>query len=73
MCFERAFPRSQAAFRDARGQLDGFAQRLRGLPPALRRRLDDTGIAGTAIHYPFSYDVARWLARRVPGRVSIDW
>jgi hypothetical protein len=73
MCFEHAFPRSQGAFRDARGQLDGFAQRLGGLPPALRRKLDDTGMAGTSIHYPFSYDVARWLARRVPGRVSIDW
>lgn len=40
---------------------------------AERERLDDTGIAGTKICYAFSFDVAHWLARKCPGRVSIDW
>jgi len=29
--------------------------------------------ASTSIHYSFSFEVARWLARKVPGEVSIDW
>ena len=73
LCFERAFPRTPERFRHACEQLEDFAERLAGVPSTLRRRLDDTGIGGTAIHYPFSYDVARWLARRVPGAVRIDW
>jgi hypothetical protein len=38
-----------------------------------RRALADTGIAGTVLRYPFSFEVARWLARTSPGAVSIDW
>lgn len=29
--------------------------------------------AATELYYPFSFDVARWLARTSPGAVSIDW
>ena len=25
------------------------------------------------VHYSFSFEVARWLARRCPGELSIDW
>ena len=28
---------------------------------------------GTVLRYPFSFEVARWLARTSPGAVSIDW
>lgn len=73
MCFERAFPHTAERFRRACKALANFARHLEALPPTLRRSLDDSGMGGTPVHYPFSYDVARWLARRVPGGVCIDW
>ena len=66
LCFARAFPASIAAHHDAQAQLVEFGSRFRNRP-------DDSGIAGTSVYYSFSYDVARWLARRAPGEVSIDW
>jgi hypothetical protein len=66
LCFARAFPESIAAHDDAQAQLLEFENKFRDRP-------DDTGIAGTLVYYSFSYEVARWLARRAPGEVSIDW
>jgi hypothetical protein len=36
-------------------------------------RLADTGVAGTAIHYPFFADTAAWLAQRFPRQLHVDW
>jgi hypothetical protein len=38
-----------------------------------RDALEDTGIAGTTIHYRFYWEMARWLARRWPRQLAIDW
>ncbi|MDH3614668.1 MAG: hypothetical protein OES10_15500 [Gammaproteobacteria bacterium] len=73
LCFERAFPASLAEQRKARAQLLGFEDRVMALPRTDRSKLWDSGIAGTPVHYRFSFEVARWLARRAPGEVSIDW
>ena len=70
LCYARAFPESPDSFRDARRQL---ANQLGSLSTSARNELVDTGIGGTAIHYRFSFHVARWLARKAPGAVSIDW
>ena len=37
-----------------------------------RAALAGSGIAGTAIPYPFFYATALWLARRFPGRLELD-
>ena len=73
LCFDRAFPASAARYRAAVASLGTFADELAALPRTARAQLADTGIAGTAIYYRFSYPVARWLARKAPGAVSIDW
>ena len=73
LCFKRAFPTSQAERRMAQSQLLAFEQCVAALPRAARSKLWDSGIASTRIHYRFSFDVARWLAQRAPGEVSIDW
>ena len=73
LCFVRAFPTSQAEWRKAQSTLLGYEQSVAAQSRAARSKLWDSGIAGTRIHYRFSYAVARWLARRAPGRVSIDW
>ncbi len=58
LCFQRAFPRTVDERHAAESELD---------------RISESGIAGTTIHYRFSFDVAKWLARRAPGCVSVDW
>lgn len=73
LCFIRAFPDTVAHYRQARYQLLSFENRVCRLPVAARSALWDSGIVGTPIHYAFSFEVASWMARRVPGAVSIDW
>jgi hypothetical protein len=65
LCFDRAFPESLTCHRHAHSELRKFAQQVYDLP--------DTGIAGTRIHYRFSFEVARWLGKKCPGAITIDW
>jgi len=66
LCFSRAFPNTLIEYRDAHQQLRKFERRA-------GKNLSDSGIAGTRLHYRFSFHVAKWLARKAPGTVSIDW
>ena len=70
-CFLRAYPDSDAVLTEAERLLAAFAGR--GDLQRHRHALVDTGIAGTATHYRFFAPTARWLARRFPGRIAIDW
>lgn len=73
LCFIRAFPDSPAHRRLAQAELAGMERRVEGLVAAEQSKLRDTGIIGTPVQYAYSYEVATWLQRRVPGSVSIDW
>ncbi len=67
----RAYPDDQAVAAEAERMARGFARR-----PDLRRHRDallSSGIAGTDIAYPFFADTARWLARKWPSRLDLDW
>ena len=66
LCFRRAFPASPGERRDAHRQLLDFES-------SGRSDMHDSGIAGTRLHYRFSFYVAKWLARKAPGTISIDW
>ena len=66
LCFSRAFPNTLSEHRDAHQQLREFERRA-------GKKLSDSGIAGTRLHYRFSFHVAKWLSRKAPGTVSIDW
>jgi hypothetical protein len=71
LCFLRAYPDNQTVLDTVERMLVRFECR-----PDLRRfrkALADTGVAGTAIHYVFFWFTAQWLARRWPGRLTIDW
>ncbi|NOT29793.1 MAG: hypothetical protein HOP15_05005 [Planctomycetes bacterium] len=71
LCFLRAYPDDAAVLAQVTRMLEGFARRA-----DLRRhaaRLADTGIAGTAIRYPFFADTAAWLAERFPRELGLDW
>jgi len=78
LLFQRAFPSSPGAIRQADRQLFSFARRI--------DRLRDThvdlspfedpavsGIAGTSLSAVFSYEVARQLFARYPRNLAIDW
>ena len=73
LCHQRAFASSAVERKAADRKLREFESDLLQLTRVERGKLIDSGITGTHIHYAFSFDVARWLARKVPGAVSIDW
>lgn len=73
LCFERAFPRSIQECRSANDELGDFALQLSKQPASAESELIDSGIAGTVVCYRFSFDVAKWLAAKAQGAVSIDW
>lgn len=69
--FARAYPDDARVLAAAEALLAGFSER-RDLARC-RAALADSGIAGTDVLYPFFYPTARWLARRFPDRLTIDW
>ena len=71
LCFLEAFPDNASLLADVRRLLLRFDRRadLR----RFRRKLADTGIAGTDTVYPFYYPTALWLVRRWGDRLRIDW
>src|SRR5262245_25244137 len=71
LCFLRAYPDDRAVLSRVEALLDRFAARR-----DLRRHaraLADSGIAGTPIRYAFFAPTARWLARRFPDELTIEW
>ncbi len=76
--FLRAFPAGARIRQKTESILKTFAGRV----AALKKSGNDltafdpesvSGIAGTEIVDTFNYEVTRWLARRYPGRLKIEW
>lgn len=78
LLFLRAHPRSAGILTRVDALLDATharVERLRAAGADLSP-LDEhevAGIAGTAITMAFTFDAARWLVHRFPGRVTIAW
>ena len=71
LCFLRAYPDDAGVLARVSSMLARFARR-----PDLRRHrraLRVSGIAGTAIRFPFFAGTARWLAARWADRLTVDW
>jgi len=74
----RAFPASATVLRATRQLLDTFVERVDRLRK-IGADLDDldplevSGIAGTVMQDAIGFDLARWLIRRMPGKVEIAW
>ena len=78
LLFIRAYPHNAAVLRKAERLLDTFIHRVERLRAAgADMEVFDpeqvSGIAGTTMRDTWNYDVVRWLARRFPRNVSIDW
>jgi len=78
LMFLRAFPQNPSVLRKTESLLNHFWKKV----DALRRSgadmdafdpLEVSGIAGTTMEDTLSFDVARWLVRRLPGQVEIAW
>lgn len=71
LCFLRAYPDGPELLERVEAMLARFARRadLR----RHRRALENTGVAGTVIEYPFYWVTARWLARKWPGALTVNW
>ena len=70
LCFLRAYPDDARTLARVSRMLRRFAHRV-----DLRRyadALENTGIAGTAIRFPFFWPTAVWLARNWPRQLTID-
>jgi len=71
LCFWRAYPDDPDVLGAVERLLSGFARRRDLRRHA--RRLENSGIAGTAIRFRFFAPTALWLAQRWPGRLELDW
>ncbi len=76
--FLRAYPHSPRVLQLAERVLEGFEKRVARLAAADENlepfdAPEVAGIAGTTVGTDFSFDLARWLAARQPGRLRIDW
>jgi hypothetical protein len=71
LCFLEAFPDDAPLLAEVRRLLERFDRRadLR----RFRKKLADTGIAGTDTFYPFYYPTALWLAGRWGDRLRVEW
>ncbi len=76
--FLRAYPHGPGVLRLSERILDSFAKRVDRLAAAdedlaLFDAPEIAGVAGTVLGTDFSFDLARWLVRRHPASVRVDW
>jgi hypothetical protein len=78
LLFLRAYPHNSKILKQAEDFLSSFGQRVAELRDAGAdlSPLDApevSGIAGTAVTDTFSYEIVRWLLKRHPTQLSLDW
>ena len=78
LLFLAAYPQSKPVLEKVQRVLNSVRQRVATLEmqDADLSPLDApevSGIAGTSVTSNFSYPIARWLARKYPRQLSIDW
>jgi hypothetical protein len=78
LLFLRAFPHAPSLVLRVERLLDTFHERIEKLRAtnadmSLFDDFDTSGIAGTTMQDILSFDVARWLVRRIPRTVEIAW
>ncbi len=71
LCLLRAYPDDRDVLQQVETMLASFS--VRSDLRRHRKRLADSGIAGTTIRYRFFWPMARWLARRWPEQLWLDW
>jgi hypothetical protein len=78
LLFLLAFPQAPAVVRTTERILNNFHKKVEALHEA-KSDMDEfdtfefSGIAGTEMEDTLSFDVAKWLIKRLPGKVEIAW
>jgi hypothetical protein len=78
LLFLRAFPQGPAVVRATERILNGFHKKVEALRKAgaamdAFEPIEVSGISGTQMEDTLSFDVAKWLVKRLPGQVEIAW
>jgi hypothetical protein len=78
LLFLRAFPQGPAVVRVTVRFLDSFHKKVEalredGADMDAFEPVEVSGIAGTEMEDTLSFDVARWIIQRMPGKVEIAW
>jgi hypothetical protein len=78
LLFLRAFPQGRSVVRLTGSILNRFHKKIEALRKSgadmnAFEPIEVSGIAGTEMEDTLSFDVARWLIRRMPGQVEIAW
>jgi hypothetical protein len=78
LLFLRAFPQGPSVVRKTEKLLNDFHEKVEALPKTGADmgdfdQMEASGIAGTHMEDTLNFDVARWLTRRMPGKVVIAW
>ena len=78
LLFLRAFPQSRSLVPQIEKNLNAFHKRIEklielGTDMSVFDDFDTSGIAGTTMQDTLTFDVVRWLARRIPRHVAIAW
>ncbi|MEP7181805.1 MAG: hypothetical protein ABI886_06440 [Betaproteobacteria bacterium] len=76
LLFALAYPETAALRNSARRELRRVAGATRALvesgPARVRSRLENTGLAWSALTINFGWDIARWLVERFPRHAELD-
>jgi hypothetical protein len=78
LMFLRAFPHGPSVLRKTESLLNRFHKKVEALRNAgadmdAFDTFEVSGIAGTTMEDTLSFDVARWLVPRMPGKIEIAW
>jgi len=78
LLFLRAFPQGPSVIPAVERLLNTFHTRVDGLrrhnpDMSVFDDFDTAGIAGTTMQDTLTFEVVRWLARRIPGNVEVAW
>jgi hypothetical protein len=78
LLFLRAFPQGRVVIRATERILNRFHKKVEALRKSgadmnAFEPIEVSGIAGTEMEDTLSFDVARWLLQRMPGKVEIAW
>jgi hypothetical protein len=73
LLFGKAYPRTRDIRRFCSRELRAFQQRVSALPDDARAELDQSGIVGTRLFYPYDEPSVRWLRQSLGTSLDVDW
>ncbi len=73
LCYLRAYPDNPKVLAIVESELERFLERVEFLTKAERETLDESGIVGTGLSHPYAYFMTKWLLKKYPKSVNVDW